>query len=126
MREIRSARLDGLLDDLNSTEFFVLVLMADTCRNDSNVARISMTELSKLTGLDRSTMWRAVNKLIDGGYIERLSRGNQYQSAGYKILFGAHVALTQHTPIRVHVASAPQCRCADRTFRSTVQHRHRG
>ncbi|MEM6109208.1 hypothetical protein AAHS21_23675 [Mycobacterium sp. 050272] len=116
--EVRQARLADRLPGINFTEFAVLLIMADTCRGDSRTASISMAELEKLSGRERTSLWRAVNKLAGLRYIEKLSRGNHFQASRYVVLpdsrctsatgtEGEHVALAQQAPGE-HVALAQQ------------------
>jgi hypothetical protein len=139
--EVRHARLAGLLPELNFTEFSVLLIIADTCRGESRVVSISMTELEKLSGQKRTSMWRAVDKLIGLGHIRRLTRGNQFQAARYEVQpldarcadatsandarcadatspETEHVALaTEHVALATeHVALEADARCADATY----------
>lgn len=140
-KEVREARLAGLLPGINFAEFSVLLIMADTCRGESRQASISMAELEKLSGQERTSMWRAVNKLIRRGYIRRLFRGNQFEASKYDVLPGArcatatstetdarcagatsteteHVASeTEHVALaQEHVALASSARCAGATY----------
>lgn len=87
--EVRQARLAGRLPDVNFTEFAVLLIMADTCRVDSREASLSMSELVKLSGRERSSMSRAVNKLVRLGYLGEPRRGNQHKASSYEVLPGA-------------------------------------
>jgi hypothetical protein len=141
-KEVREARLAGLLPGLNFTEFSVLLIMADTCRGESRVASISMVELEKLSGQKRTSMWRAVTKLGSRGHVHQLTRGNQFQTARYEVLPGAarcadatsteggarcagatstdgeHVAFeTEHVAFETeHVAFEARARCAGATL----------
>ncbi|WP_156673182.1 helix-turn-helix domain-containing protein [Mycobacterium sp. E3251] len=123
--EIRQARLGGRLPGINFTEFAVLFILADTCRGEARNASISMSELAKLSGQERTSMWRAINKLARLRYIEKLSRGNHFQASRYEVLPGGarcadatcteahrgeHVALQTE-----HVAIDASARCADAT-----------
>jgi DNA-binding Lrp family transcriptional regulator len=85
-KEVREARLAGRLPEINITEFAVLFVMAETCRGDSRVASISMSELGKLTGLCRTSMHEAVKKLAALGYVRKRGGGNQYQALSYDVL----------------------------------------
>jgi hypothetical protein len=86
-KEVREARLAGQLPGIKSaTEFLVLFVMADTCRGESRIASISVTELVTLSDVDRTTIWRAIKKLGDLGYIRKLGRSNQYQTARFEVL----------------------------------------
>jgi hypothetical protein len=86
-----------------------------TCRGESREASISMTELAKLSGQDRTTMWRAVSKLIQLGHIRRLSRGNQYQATHYEIPPPGARCTDATSTEEVHVASEPSARCTGAT-----------
>jgi hypothetical protein len=105
--EVRQARLAGRLPKINFTEFAVLLIAADTCRGDSRTASLSMTELVNLSGQERTSMWRAVNKLADLGYLKKRGRGNQFQASRYEVLPGARCADATSTK--------PDARCADAT-----------
>lgn len=86
-QELRAAKLAGLLPKLEFTEFAVLLIITDTCRSESRVASISMTELAKLSGQERTQMWRDITRLIDLGLLKRVGRrGNQHQANRYEIL----------------------------------------
>jgi hypothetical protein len=111
-REVRQARLAGRLPGINFTEFAVLLIMAETCRGESRIASIGVTELVKLSELDRSTMWRAITKLLALGYVVKFGRSNQYQAARYDVLPSARCADATCTE-----ASA---RCADATCTEEV------
>lgn len=116
--EIRQARLAGLLPKINFTEFAVLLIMADTCRGDSRFASISMSELVKLSGQERTSMWRAVNKLDALGYVRKVGRGNQFQASSYELLPDARCAdatSTDDVACCVDATSNPGARCADAT-----------
>jgi hypothetical protein len=107
-KEVREARLAGQLPGIKSpVEFLVLFVMADTCRGESRVASISVTELVTLSDVDRTTIWRAIKKLGDLGYVRKLGRGNQFQSARFDVLPEA----------RCTDATCPEseARCADAT-----------
>jgi hypothetical protein len=95
-QEVREARLAGRLPGIKSpTEFLVLLVMADTCRGESRVASISVTELVTLSDVDRTTIWRAINKLEDLSYVRKLRRSNQFQAARFEVLPVVHVASAQ-------------------------------
>jgi DNA-binding MarR family transcriptional regulator len=112
------ARLAGLYKDLPPTEFFVLVLLADACRNDSVVASISMSELETLTGLSRTTMSRAIRGLIAKECIQRTEYGSQGQASKYAMLSpesrsadatylrGADATCDEPDHVAYHVANA--------------------
>lgn len=86
-QELRTAKLAGLLPKLEFTEFAVLLILTDTCRSESRVASISMAELEKLSGQERTQMWRDIKRLIALGLLKRMGgRGNQYQANRYEIL----------------------------------------
>jgi hypothetical protein len=85
MREIRKARQAGQLADVDPTAMSVLFLLADTCRDDTRVARIAHSELQTLTGLKYHAVSRAVNRLIDRGRIRRISGGNQHETSTYEL-----------------------------------------
>jgi hypothetical protein len=75
-REVRAARMADLLPDLGEREFALLILMADTCREEqTRMVSISFSEMEKLTGRDRTTVWRAVKGLMDKECIARVVHG---------------------------------------------------
>lgn len=133
--EIRQARLGGRLPGINFTEFAVLFILADTCRGESRNASISMSELAKLSGQERTSMWRAVDKLARLHYIEKLCRGNHFQASRYEVLPSARCAdatcdesarcadatcteagRAEHVAFQTeHVAFDTSARCADAT-----------
>lgn len=110
--EVREARLAGQLPGLESTTFLVLFVMADTCRGESRIASISVTELATLSGLDRTTIWRAIKRLVALDYVKKLGRSNQYQTARFDVLPGARCADATCTEA--------EARCADATYTEGV------
>src|SRR5262249_33184740 len=74
------------LPELKSNDFFVLFILADTCRVDCRIASISMSELERLTDLGRTTVWRSLTKLTHLGYLKKLGGGNQHQANRYEVL----------------------------------------
>jgi hypothetical protein len=85
-REVREARLAGQLPGINFAEFSVLLIAAETCRGDSRAASISMIELVNLSGQERTSMSRAVKKLVALRYLRKVGGGNQFQASSYDVL----------------------------------------
>jgi hypothetical protein len=98
-KEVREARFAGLLKDLTPNEFFVLFIMADTCRSESRVARIGIQELLTLTGFtSRTSMSRLLTRLEATERIKQLTIGNQYQTSSYEILISGRISTDTSTP----------------------------
>lgn len=63
--------------DLPATRKFVLVALADRCNKDTLRCDPSIKRLMEDTGLGRMTVFRALEKLEEEGYIQRVERTRQ-------------------------------------------------
>ena len=94
--------------DLPSTEKLVALALADHANDEDFTCWPSLTHLEKKTGLNRTTVWRAIDRLVELNLIKRV--GNKPSgSTIYLVQVGAQIT-------QVH--SAPRCvaqrgRCAD-------------
>lgn len=66
---------------LPATRKFVLVALADRCNKDTLRCDPSMSRVAEDTGLDRSTVIRAIAALVEDGYITKVERTRQNGSA---------------------------------------------
>jgi predicted transcriptional regulator len=69
--------------DLSNAEIRVLNRLTDlSSRTDDGSVEVSLAQLATALGHDRRTIERAVNRLVEGGHVERVRQ--QYDTGGSK------------------------------------------
>lgn len=68
----RGAALDRLL----------LVLIADDCHDDTRRASVGMAELSEITDVHRTTLWRSIRRLEAAGCLRVVEQGRRAGAHG--------------------------------------------
>lgn len=74
--------------DLRPTEKFILVAISDHANDEDFTCWPSLTHLETKTGYNRTTIWRAIDRLVNSGLLSRVGE-HKSGSTLYKVMIGA-------------------------------------
>lgn len=90
---------------LSPTEKLVLIALADHANDEDFTCWPSLTHLVKKTSLCRKSVWKAIDKLVEKGYVKRVDDPSKRSTTYF--LIGAHVTYTRFPDTMGQVPTSP-------------------
>lgn len=89
--------------ELPATDKYTLIALADHANDEDFTCYPSLNHLAKKTGLDRSTIWKTIDRLIAAGLVNRLGESER-GSTLYRVNVGRCVEHLGAQDTQVHTA----------------------